>query len=184
MRREVPSRLGTPEATAGPGDNPLYHPVSSRPPLPSRAGDQALGAELVFGPGGQPLPDAGIAAELFARARAVLPVLDDIEPAPRRPCLRTTRSDRPDRSAKPAGAGSASAASSGHDGSAPGCNVAAGLRRVTRSGPVRRGKPRPRRRRCGPGCPGRDRTGESCGDPCARRSPARRAGSRQRRGRR
>ena len=39
-----------------------------------------------------------------------------------------------------------------------------------------RGRPRPRRRRCGPGCPGRGRSGGSCGDLCARRSPARRAG--------
>ena len=38
-----------------------------------------------------------------APARAGLPVLDDIEPAPLRPCLRARRSDRPDRSAKPAG---------------------------------------------------------------------------------
>jgi hypothetical protein len=46
------------------------------------AGDQALGAELVLRPGGQPSPDAAIAAGLLARARAGLPVLDDIEPAP------------------------------------------------------------------------------------------------------
>ena len=49
-------------------------------PFPGMAGDQALGAELVLRPGGQPSPDAAIAAELLARAR--LPVLDDIEPAP------------------------------------------------------------------------------------------------------
>jgi hypothetical protein len=38
------------------------------------AGDQALGAEPVLRSGGQPSPDAAIAAEL--------PVLDDIKPAP------------------------------------------------------------------------------------------------------
>ena len=75
------------------------------PSLPSlgMAGDRALGAELVLRYGGQPSPDAAIAAGLLARARTELPVLDDIEPAPLRPCLRATRSDRPDRSAKPAG---------------------------------------------------------------------------------
>jgi hypothetical protein len=56
--------------------------------IPGMAGEQALGAELVLRSGGQPSPDAAIAARLLARARAGLPVLDDIEPAPLRPCLR------------------------------------------------------------------------------------------------
>lgn len=56
--------------------------------IPGMPGDQALGAELVLRPGGQPSPDAAIAAELLTRARAGLPVLDDVEPAPLRPCLR------------------------------------------------------------------------------------------------
>ena len=67
------------------------------------AGEQALGAELLLRPGGQPSPDAAIAAGLPARARAGLPVLDDIQPAPLPSCLCATRSDRPDSSAKPAG---------------------------------------------------------------------------------
>jgi hypothetical protein len=48
-----------------PGDNPLYHPVSPVPAvtIPGMAGDQALGAELVLWSGGQPSPDAAIAAE-------------------------------------------------------------------------------------------------------------------------
>jgi hypothetical protein len=63
--------------------DPLYHPVPSVPaatPLPDPASDQALGAKLVLRPGGQPSPDAVIAAGLLARARAGLPVLDGIEP--------------------------------------------------------------------------------------------------------
>ena len=53
------------------------------PPLPSRACQVIrLGAGLVLRSGGQPSPDAAIAAGLLARARAGLPVLDDIEPAP------------------------------------------------------------------------------------------------------
>ena len=64
--------------------DPLYHPVSPVPvvTVPGMAGEQALGAELVLRSGGQPSPDAAIAAELLARARTGLPVLDDIEPAP------------------------------------------------------------------------------------------------------
>ena len=43
-----------------------------------------------------------------------------------------------------------------------------------------RGTPLPRRRRCGLGCPGRGHSAGWAADPCARRSPARRAGSRLR----
>jgi hypothetical protein len=52
------------------------------------AGDQALGAELVLRSGRSASPDAAIAAGLLARARAGLPVLDDIKPTLLRPCLR------------------------------------------------------------------------------------------------
>ena len=60
-----------------------------RPSLPSRAGDQALGAELVFDPASA-IADAAIAAGLLARARAGLPVLDGIEP---RRCPMPSRYD-------------------------------------------------------------------------------------------
>ena len=46
------------------------------------------------------------------------------------------------------------------------------------------GTPRPRRRRCGPGCPWNGRNAAWSGGPCGRRSPVRRAGWRRRRGRR
>ena len=50
--------------------------------VPGMAGDQVLGAGLVLRSGGQPSPDAAIAAGLLAWAGAGLPVLDDIKPAP------------------------------------------------------------------------------------------------------
>jgi len=70
--------------------DPLYHPVSPVPAatLPGLSGDQALGAELVLRSGGQPVSEAAIGAELLVRERAGRPVLDDVEPAPLRACLR------------------------------------------------------------------------------------------------
>jgi hypothetical protein len=70
--------------------DPLYHPVSSVPAatLPRLSGDQTPGAELVLRSGDQPAPEAAIGAELLVRERAGRPVLDDVEPAPLRACLR------------------------------------------------------------------------------------------------
>jgi hypothetical protein len=70
--------------------DPLYHPVLSVPvvTIPGMSGDQALGAELVLRSGGQPVSEAAIGAELLVRERAGRPVLDDVEPAPLRACLR------------------------------------------------------------------------------------------------
>ena len=94
-----------------------------RPSLPSRAGDQALGAELVFGPavshrrtrrsppGCSPGPGPGCRCSM-ASSRAAAP------------CLRATMPDRPDRSAKPAGREALTAAPApgreARDESAPG----------------------------------------------------------------
>jgi len=47
-----------------------------------------MGAELVLRSGGQPVSEAAIGAELLVRERAGRPVLDDVEPAPLRACLR------------------------------------------------------------------------------------------------
>ena len=75
-----------PDATGHvyPGDNPLYHPVSPVPAATLRglAGDQALGVELGVTARRSAIAGRGDRAELRARARAGLPVLDGIEPAP------------------------------------------------------------------------------------------------------
>ena len=120
-------------AKAEPGDNPLYHPVSSAPSLPSRAGDQGSGAELVFGPGVSHRrtrrsppgctpgrgPGGRCSMTLNRRRGA-------------RACA--TRSDRPDSSAKPAGLEAPRPAAPAATDWLLALNVAAGPRRAAGSG--------------------------------------------------